>query len=209
MKKRNEYFASVFSRELGRWKKENHKTQEDFAEAINVEPNMISRYKKGDSRPTEDRLTAICKELCVDSSIFFPQTVADRYRYDPSFRLVVDRAQEYEETRAIAQSKIDLFFWEFLWRNVPCAEMVFPLESDNLDATDPMVRRHFDDGSLPLCSEDIDFVEELQRDVVEYISVQMLKQKLRIAFIHKSERSKSTYENLNDIITGMVIDILK
>ncbi len=73
MNDRNSYFAVVFSRELDRWKKENSKSQEDFAVDIGLKgKNMITRYKKGEAYPEPETLDRICNVLGVEKSIFYP-----------------------------------------------------------------------------------------------------------------------------------------
>lgn len=207
MKKQNEFFANVFCRELNRWKKENHKTQENFAEAVNVEPNMISRYKKGIARPTDDRLTEICKVLCVDSSIFFPQTPEDHYHSDPEYRSAVNKLIDREEHITIAKTKIDPFFWEFLWEEISCMDAIFPLGTKG--ATHHVTRRLNDEFKL-IFSDDIAFIEELQKNVIDYISILLLKKKLRIA-LDQEFYSNNTHDiaaTVENVITGMVQVIL-
>ena len=77
MNERNSFFAAVFSRELDRWKKENKRSQEDFAIAIGLNgKNMITRYKNGTAYPEPEKLENICSVLGVEESICYPEAPA-------------------------------------------------------------------------------------------------------------------------------------
>ena len=68
---RNKYFSIVFKKELDRWKKENKKTQENFAEEVGLESkNSITDYRTGKSFPKPKTLQAISEVLGVDANVF-------------------------------------------------------------------------------------------------------------------------------------------
>lgn len=85
MNRKNEYFANKFTKLLEQWKKDNKKSQADFAELTHIHPNNISRYKKGDVFPSDSVLTTIAKTLNVSTDCFYPSG-DERFFYDDNLR---------------------------------------------------------------------------------------------------------------------------
>ncbi|MFR7905877.1 MAG: helix-turn-helix domain-containing protein [Coprococcus eutactus] len=85
MNRKNEYFANKFTKLLEQWKKDNKKSQADFAELTHIHPNNISRYKKGDVFPSDSVLTTIAKTLNVSTDCFYPSG-DERFFYDDDLK---------------------------------------------------------------------------------------------------------------------------
>lgn len=178
MNERNSYFASVFSRELDRWKKENGSTQAVFSEITGIHPNSLSRYRKGEAYPTDPVMNEICAKLGVDKSIFYPQTFEDWFVSSEEFRRGVFADQEAKEIEALRNADIDILFWEFLWRKIPYTKMFMPIyESNNED--DLIFLKKIHDDLFKVFRQDIDFVHDLQNEVIEYISMVLIKKALQ------------------------------
>ena len=207
MKEQYAFFASVFSRELERWKKETGKTQGEFASLVNTNQNMITRYKKGECYPTY-ALDDICKELCVDRSIFFPQTFEDKYRYDPEYRHRIDSAVKKAADDMLEEAGINLDFWNFLWAEIPHAQTLVPTTADKADTT--MIPWYLDDGSVVyICQQSVELIHDLQRDVAEYASMQLIKRILYRNMTAFPDQCGNRAAHTDAVITSMVADILR
>ncbi len=208
---KNEYFASVFTRELDRWKKENHSSQEKFAAEIGVDPNMIGRYKKGIAHPTDCTLESICDVLGVEKTIFYPSTIEDHFMYDDDFREVVYRGLEQIQYDALREAKIDPAFWGFLWRLVPYSETLFPISK--LESTDePLFYKKTQDDLVAVYPKDLEYVRNLQSDVIEYITLHLLKSSLRQRLNHTKMVGVSEAEvnsELDKIFSVLTSEILR
>lgn len=204
---KNKYFSEVFTRELNKWKKENHKTQEHFAEAIGVEPNMITRYKDGSAHPKDQRLELICTVLCVDKSIFFPQTPSELYESDEAYRNTVHQTLHSIELDAVKSSGIDLGFWGFIWRKISCMNVVFPVASND---SDPLIyKKHSDDSFTALTQEDLNFVCQLQNEVIEFITMQILKKSLNIRLNSTILDTADFKKSIDTILSAIILEILE
>lgn len=208
---KNEYFAVAFTKELDRWKKENHCSQEEFAARVEVDPNMITRYKKGIAHPTELTLERICAELGVEKSIFYPSTVEDRFKYDNEFREVMYRGLDHLRYDALREVGIDPAFWGFLWRLVPYSENLFPLFPH--DATENPIFWENTEGYLNAVYEkDLEYVRKLQSDVTEYMTLHLIKsalsQQLSQAEMGNGSESEITRE-LDKIFSVLTLEILR
>ena len=201
MSNRNAFFAAVFTRELDRWKKENKSSQEDFAVRIGVEPNMVSRYKKGTAHPKEETLNSICRELGVDKNIFYPQTFEDWFGSSEEFRRRVFADQEARELNALLDAGIDLLFWEFLWRKIPYTKHILPIPNMNKQ-DDLLFIKKSSDEFYKVFQQDLEFVSQLQEDVIDYISMQMLKSSLR------QRLNRVSFENITKDQINFEIDKL-
>lgn len=127
MNGRNQYFASVFSTELDRWKQATGKTQAEFATITGIHPNSISRYKKGDAFPTPPVIDVICKTLDVEESIFYPSTDLDKLLYDEDFRNDFSAKLTEKELEIVEAAGINLGFWSF-FLSINLIRDVFPFE---------------------------------------------------------------------------------
>ena len=205
MNERNLFFASVFSKELDRWKKEKNQTQEDFASLTGIHKNSISRYKKGDAYPTEPALGEICRVLDVDSSIFYPHTFEEKFLYDKDFRNVVFADQEAREYDTLREAEIDILFWEFLWRKIPYAKMVMPMCKSNVEY-DPVFLKKFSDNIYKISHQDIEFVRQLQNDVTAYITMILMKKALHQRLSEGSEAR--VVEILFDMAKDLICKLL-
>lgn len=208
---KNEYFAVAFTKELDRWKKEKHCSQEEFAARVEVDPNMITRYKKGIAHPTELTLERICAELGVEKSIFYPSTVEDRFKYDNEFREVMYRGLDLLRYDALREVGIDPAFWGFLWRLVPYSEILFPLFPH--DATEKPIFWENTEGYLnAVYQKDLEYVLKLQSDVTEYMTLHLLKSSLRQRFNQADMRGCSEEEinrELEKIYSALTLEILR
>lgn len=177
MNDRNSYFAAVFSRELDRWKKENNRSQEDFAYAIGLQgKNMITRYKQGKAYPEPETLERICSELGVDQSIFHPDpnNFDDMFFHDADFRHKVTRSVLDTEKKAIEIADISPYFWHFLWR-IPGIQALFPFTGDYQLFPHHIPNTH---DWETITAEDLDFIHQLQEDVTEYLTMLLVKKSL-------------------------------
>ena len=211
MRAKNTYFASVFSKELDRWKKENHSSQENFAGEIGVDPNMISRYKKGDAYPSELTLDAICSVLNVEKTIFFPSTFEDRLAYDDDFRDAIYRGLEKIQYDALREAGVDPAFWGFLWRIVPYTEHLFPIFNREAEANKVLFPKKTSDNVVDVYEKDLEFVRKLQDDVIKYINMHLIKTALdqrlscsTIDFLSEATLNKG----LDEIFSVLIIDLL-
>lgn len=217
MNDRNAFFAEVFTRELNRWKKDQHKSQEKFAEEIHVEPNMITRYKQGKAYPSDGTLEAICRVLQVDKSVFYPQSFGDRLKYDKVMQEEVKLLLRKMEVKYVVSSNINLLFWEFLWQTIPNLKRLLP--SSLHDAKSGFLfQKDIRDESELFDQSDLEYISVLQKDVINYIYMQTIKHALRQQ-IEKAtsqdtqENHVSTEQEINrnmDIILSMILqDILR
>ena len=171
---RNAFFAEVFTRELNRWKQEQHKNQEDFAEEIQVVPNMISRYKKGDAYPADSTMEEICRVLQVEKSIFYPQSFEDRMKYDEETQKRVKLILQEMELESITDSGINFLFWEFLWQAVPNIKRLLP-SSIHEAQNGFLFQKKIHDEVESFVQSDLDFIADLQKNVVNYIYMQTIQ----------------------------------
>ena len=174
MSDRNAFFAEVFTRELTRWKKEQHKSQEEFAGEIHVEPNMITRYKQGKAHPTETTLEEICRVLQVEKSAFYPQSLADRLKYDKTTQKEVKLLLRQMEMKSITDSSINFLFWEFLWQTIPNLKRLLPSSLNNVE--DGFLFQKDIRGEVELFDRsDLEYIYALQQDVINHIYMQTIK----------------------------------
>ena len=212
MNDRNSYFAAVFSRELERWKKENNKSQEDFAIAIGLSgKNMITRYKKGTAYPEPENLERICKVLSVEASVFYPSTFEDRLSYDADFRDAIYRNLEKAQYDALREAGIDPAFWGFLWRAVPYTETLFPIFNLESEDETPLFLKKTTDGVVDVYEKDLEFVRKLQEDVIKYVNMQLIKtaldQSLKCSVVDfRSETALS--KRLDELFSVLALDLL-
>lgn len=171
---RNAFFAEVFTRELNRWKQEQHKTQEDFAEEIQVGPNMVSRYKKGEAYPADSTMEEICRVLQVEKSIFYPQSFEDRIKYDEDTKARVKLILQEMEMESITDSGINYLFWEFLWKTIPNIKRLLP-SSVHEKKEGFLFQKTIQDEPELFDQTDLDFIANLQKDVVNYIYMQTIQ----------------------------------
>lgn len=177
MNDRNSYFASIFSRELERWKKETKKSQEDFAVAIGLSgKNMITRYKKGVAYPEPETLESICSVLGVDQSIFYPdpKSFEDMFFYDTDFRQKTTQIVLDTEKKALEAAGISPYFWHFLWR-IPGIKALFPFSGEY------QIFPHYIPNTndwVTITAEDLDNIHQLQEEVTEYLTMLMVKKNL-------------------------------
>lgn len=174
---RNDYFKSVFSTELEKWKEKNHLSQEVFAERIGVEPNMISRYKKHGVYPSDKTLTAICREFGVSKEHFYPKTLYEHYFYDEESRKNIDKGFQKIEIAELKSAGINLSFWYFLLHTIPNLRDVLPPPNQKKD-DDYRFSSKQSDVLDNFYEEDIEFIKMLQKDVSEYIRFQIIKASL-------------------------------
>lgn len=113
-KYKKEYFSKVFTELLNQWKRENNKSQSDFANIIGAHPNSISRYKKAEDFPNESTLVAIAKELGVNVDIFYPSTDVEKFLYDTDFFDKTSKALASRFLNIFEKYKINYDFYQFL-----------------------------------------------------------------------------------------------
>ena len=213
MSERNAFFANAFARELDKWKKETSRSQQDFAELIEVEPNMITRYKQGKAHPGDERMEAICKVLGVEKAVFYPQTFADWFESSEDFRNGFFRNMEQMEWEALRKAGISILFWELLWKRIPYTQHLFPLCGDDQDK-DLLFVRKTEDGICEIHRRDLEFVKKLQDDVMEYTTMALIKGVLgqRLADA-RSEAFRNAFDGtqidtqLDRIISTMVLEL--
>lgn len=111
---KKKYFAKVFTELLNQWKRENNKSQSDFANIIGAHPNSISRYKKAEDFPNESTLIAIAKELGVNVDIFYPSTDVEKFLYDTDFFDKTSKAWASRFLNIFEKYKINYDFYQFL-----------------------------------------------------------------------------------------------
>lgn len=111
---KKKYFAKVFTELLNQWKRENNKSQSDFANIIGAHPNSISRYKKAEDFPNESTLVAIAKELGVNVDIFYPSTDVEKFLYDTDFFDKTSKALASRFFNIFEKYKINYDFYQFL-----------------------------------------------------------------------------------------------
>lgn len=177
MNDRNSYFATVFSRELDRWKKEKKRSQEDFAIAIGLSgKNMITRYKNGTAYPEPETLESICAVLGVDQSIFYPDpnSFEDMFFHDTDFRHKITQSVLDTEKKAIELAEISPYFWHFLWR-IPGIQALFPFSGDYQLFPHHIPNTH---NWETITAEDLDYIHQLQEDVTEYLTMLLVKKSL-------------------------------
>lgn len=178
MKERNSFFASVFSQEFDRWKKETGKTSAQFAELIDVHPNNIGRYKKGDAFPSDRTMGLICDVLGVESSAFQPSSVQDLIKFDPVFRTAATEILVENSIKAVETIGISSVFFAYLL-DIPEFEELFPFSND--DTTDNEPCAYANCGNLyelvRFNKQDLEWVKTLQAKVEEYILAMLCKAK--------------------------------
>lgn len=174
MSNRNAFFADIFTRELNRWKQEHRKNQEAFAAEIDVEPNMITRYKQGKAYPTDTTLEKICKVLQVEKSEFYPQSFEDRMKYDDATKARVQLILQDMELTAVVDSGINLLFWELLWQTIPNLKRLLPSSICEIKEGFLFQKKIRDEIEF-FDQSDLDFIADLQKDVVNYIYMQTIK----------------------------------
>ena len=171
---RNAFFEDVFKQELKRWKMEQHKNQEEFAAEIDVEPNMITRYKQGKAHPTDATLEKICRVLQVEKSEFYPKSFEDRLKYDDATKDRVKLILQDMELTAVVDSGINLLFWELLWQTVPNLKRLLPSSICEIKEGF-LFQKKIQDEIEFFDQSDLDFIADLQKDVVNYIYMQTIK----------------------------------
>ena len=176
MNDRNSYFATIFSRELDRWKKETKKSQEDFAIAIGLSgKNMITRYKKGTAYPEPKTLDCICEVLGVDESMFYPLTYEDKFLYDKEFRnSEIDHILDMEEA-LVDSAEINWNFWNYFWE-LDIANTMFPFSPGNKVELRIVTPKRI---QVSINKEDLSFVKQLQDEIEEYITMILMKKALQ------------------------------
>ena len=187
MNDRNKYFAAVFTRELNRWKAENKLYQADFSRNTGIHTNSLSRYRKGEAFPTPPALEAICKELGVDESIFYPQTLNDKLKYDEGFRYQAAEWLVDEELKAIQSLGISLQFYGML-RNIPNFKEIFPFATTPKDTFEETCHGipssdHFHGFTMSngkkavITKADLSYIKQLEEEVTSFIEYQFYKKK--------------------------------
>lgn len=216
MNDRNSYFADVFSRELDRWKKETAKSQEDFAIAIGLSgKNMISRYKKGTAYPEPKTLKQICEVLGVDRSVFYPQTFYDKFRYSKEVRDQFFRENLIDKRCKLEEMGIDLNFWSFLWRKIPYTANFFPVSSSQR-TEDVLFLENVQENDLAVIyQQDLDIIADIQADVIEYTTMQLIKRILNkhlsdaeLRAINGSISCEEIDAQLDTVISSMILEII-
>ena len=213
MSERNAFFANAFARELDKWKKETRRSQQDFAELIDVEPNMITRYKQGKAHPGDERMEAICKVLGVEKAVFYPQTFADWFESSEDFRNGIFRNMEQMEWEALRKADISILFWELLWKQIPYTQHLLPLCGDDQEENLLFIRKS-EDGICEIHRRDLEFMKKLQDDVMEYMTMALIKGVLgqRLADA-RSEAFRNTFDEtqidvqVDRIISTMVLEL--
>lgn len=208
---KNEYFATVFTRELARWKKECGSSQEKFAAQIGVEPNMIGRYKKGEAHPSSGTLERICAVLGVENTIFYPSTLEDRYVYDDDFREVFNRGLKQVKYSTLKEEQIDLAFWGFLWRLIPYTESLIPMFRSE-SACNPLFFEESGEDLIPVYPKDLEYVRDLQSDVIEYITLHLLKSSLhqRLKRVRMADLTEAEiHKAMDGVFSALTLEILR
>ena len=212
MKEQNAYFKEVFTSELDRWKKENRKTQEDFAGEIGVNANMIPRYKSGDVYPST-KIDEICRVLGVDKSIFSPQTFFDAFRTSKAVRDNFNKHNFIDKYCKLEEMGIDFSFWSFLWSKIPYTANFFPT-SNNPNEEDVLFLEDMPGNVVPIYPQDLEIILDIQADVIEYTTMQLIKRVLNKhlydAEYHAIKGSFSGEEidaQLDKIICSMILEI--
>ena len=156
-------------------------------------------------------MDAICRVLGVEKEIFYPQSFTDWFESSEDFRNRFYRNMEKIEWKTVSESGISIFFWELLWNMIPYTELLFPLSEREQDEKLLFVRK----VQAEICEiyrEDLEFVKRLQDDVMEYISMALIKGVLskRLAEA-KAEAASNAYDEtqtnlqLDRIISTMVL----
>ena len=180
MNGRNQYFASVFSTELDRWKQTTGKTQADFAEITGIHPNSISRYKKGDAFPTPPVIYTICKTLNVEESIFYPQTTAERLLFDEEFRTEFLSKSIDEDLEIVKAAGIDLGFWSF-FLSINLIRDVFPFEippAESYSGNIVFGGTNKAGKKTGFTAEDLLYVKHLQDEVETIVMVMAIRESM-------------------------------
>lgn len=95
---RNIYFSQIFKEKIKEWCKANGCTQAEFADAVGIHPNMVSRYTKGKAYPAEELLKKMCSVFGCSYNDFIPvvkkeKTLAD-YTTDELLAEIKRRIEE-------------------------------------------------------------------------------------------------------------------
>ena len=174
MRERNAFFASVFTRELGRWKQANRTSQEAFAEAIGVEANMITRYKQGKAHPSEATMERICTVLGLENASFYPSTFDEKLKYDKAFLRDVLQFQQQMEAQYLEEFHLDPLFWAFLWAAVPELPSLLPSAIHRV-REGFLFQKNLASDSVLLDRTDLEYLSRLQEDTLGYLRTQILK----------------------------------
>lgn len=205
MSERNLFFATVFSRELDRWKNETGNNQEAFGELTGIHPNSISRYKKGAAFPTAPVLDIICKTLGVNESIFFPSTPVEKLLYDEEFRTDYFTKLVEEDLEIVKSAGIHPGFWSF-FSSINLIRDIFPFEippSDEYKGSIVFGNTNSAGKKTGFTENDLLYVKHLQNEVETIIMVMairesMLREHKRKEEQHEQERRTDSVHSEHD-----------
>ena len=190
MNGRNQYFASVFSSELDRWKQATGKTQAEFAEITGIHPNSISRYKKGDAFPTPPVIDVICKTLSVEESIFYPSTDLDKLLYDEDFRNDFSAKLTEKELEIVQSAGINLGFWSF-FLSMNLIRDVFPFEippADEYSGNIVFGNTNHAGKKTGFTAKDLLYVKHLQDEVEAIVTTMAIRESITKELIRKDDQ---------------------
>ena len=189
------FFGAVFTELLSRWKREEKKTEKDFAKRVNVHPNMVTNWKKGLSYPQAANMVSICSELKVNDSVFNPITSHERDYVTNIGRKEQSRLlQMYADKNGLDE---DFYAWLVKQKNFL---RFFPFHSistgSQLDiiGTDlyeehpeekpfPLLKYEFEDDfgcRKMMVQEDLDFIIEIQERAKKSVLAYCLYEKERV-----------------------------
>lgn len=195
VKDKNKYFAEVFTKLLSDWLKEcdideygepQKRTQLSFINAYkeanngaSLHPNMISRYKKGESFPNDPE--ALARVFNVDSSVFFPSSFQDRMVYDEDFRKKVYLEIGEEELRILKEYGIDMYFYEAITHTDHFADL-FPFEKEPTNQMPMGLLTWFKNRNgenVGLTDNDLLLIKDIQEEIHKTLMLILIRETIR------------------------------
>lgn len=196
MNGRNQYFASVFSTELDRWKQTTGKTQAEFSIITGIHPNSISRYKKGDAFPTPPVIDVICRTLNVEESIFYPSTDLDKLLYDENFRNNFSAKLVETELKIVEAAGIKLGFWAF-FLSINLIRDVFPFEippADEYMGSTVFGNTNHAGKKTGFTAKDLLYVKHLQDEVETIVTVMAIRESMAKEVKRKEDKNEKKHD---------------
>ena len=215
------YFGDMFTEQLEKWKRINHKTEKEFANAIGVHPNMVTKWKQGKSFPQAANMKSICAEMRIHESTFNPFTNFENDYVKNAGRKEMSRyLQMYAD-----ENGFDEEFYAWLikqpgfvskfpfhgieesarWENV----IVTGPSEDHPDEKDfPLLKFEFEDDfghRKMMVKEDIDFILDIQEGAKRYVFPLCIAEKEEV----KKQRVEKKIQELAADYHGIDTDEVK
>ena len=210
------FFGSQFRR---RWAEMGFKSNKEFEDKFDearaalrgetdggdstISVNNVPKWKKGSVFPNKESLQIICIVMEVDESYFFPQSHADKYRYDEEYmknevgkellshaeklelnlefvhviRQLVDFDNTFPLWSPIGLRKTEMF--EIMENDGPFKRTDYYAESAPTNGIKDIQVMH-EEKTVTLHLNDFDFLKDVQTEVENYIKYLFYKRSLEM-----------------------------